>query len=162
MEELRRRLLSLGLTDVATVKASGNVVFEAPMQAPAAIAGRIEEALRELTGGEVRVFLRSRAELEEIVADGPFAQRPPKGDTPYVTFLLEPPSSFARTPFRSPMGEVTVVRVRRREVYSLCRRVGNRVGFPNAYVEKLTGGPATTRGWPTVTEIAEAYPIQPG
>jgi len=67
--ELRACFEALGFEDVATFRTSGNVVFGAN-RAPAA--KRLEDALHESFGFEVKVFLRSAAQLRKIAAHDPF------------------------------------------------------------------------------------------
>jgi uncharacterized protein (DUF1697 family) len=67
--ELRACFEGMGFEDVATFRTSGNVVFGAK-RAPAA--KRIEAALEESFGFEVKVFLRTATELSKIAAHQPF------------------------------------------------------------------------------------------
>ena len=157
MDELRQRLAREGFENVRTVKASGNIVLESSSGGPRAVGDRIEGVLRRMTGRPVTVFLRTRSELERIVAGNPFDASLSEGETAYVSFLQEAPSVDPQVPFSSPAGEATVVRVRGRDVYALGRRVGNRPGFPNPFVERWSGAPATTRAWTTVTEIVAVH-----
>jgi uncharacterized protein (DUF1697 family) len=60
---------ALGLSEVNSFRASGNVVFDAPRK-PAE--GRIEQQLGKELGYEVGVFLRSRAEILELADLEPF------------------------------------------------------------------------------------------
>ena len=59
----------LGLTDVRTLLRSGNVVFRGK-----AAARRIEDAIDREFGFRPRVFLRSLAELREVLAANPFPE----------------------------------------------------------------------------------------
>lgn len=62
-----------GFSDVATFRASGNVIVTAEEAAPAAeIAERIERGLRDALGYEVPIFLRDAAQVRAIVAAQPF------------------------------------------------------------------------------------------
>jgi uncharacterized protein (DUF1697 family) len=72
-EDLRLPFEALGLEDVATIRASGNVVFAAGGTGDAVeLTTRIEAALAEDLGYAVPVFLRSAAELLAIAAHEPF------------------------------------------------------------------------------------------
>jgi uncharacterized protein (DUF1697 family) len=61
-----------GLEDVASFRASGNVVFEAPRASGASIERRIEEAISAGLGFQSDAFVRSEAELAAIAAHEPF------------------------------------------------------------------------------------------
>jgi uncharacterized protein (DUF1697 family) len=63
---------ALGLEDVATFRASGNVVFSGPRQAVDPLTARIEEALEAALGYHVAVFLRTASRLRAIAEHRPF------------------------------------------------------------------------------------------
>jgi uncharacterized protein (DUF1697 family) len=65
----------LGLEEVTTFRASGNVIFEAPRQSAPKLGARIEAALEKSLGYDVAVFLRTRAELLAIAGHAPFPAR---------------------------------------------------------------------------------------
>jgi uncharacterized protein (DUF1697 family) len=67
--ELCKPFTAMGFEGAASFRASGNVVFDAPRKPAEA---RIEQQLEKELGYEVVVFLRSRAELEELAAAQPF------------------------------------------------------------------------------------------
>lgn len=72
-EELRRCFEALGLEDVATFRASGNVIFASPQrEAEGKLTTRIEAELGERLGFDVTVFLRSCAEVAAIASRQPF------------------------------------------------------------------------------------------
>jgi uncharacterized protein (DUF1697 family) len=72
-EELKAEFETLGFADVATFRASGNVVFGAEgKQSEAKLTKTIESGLGDALGYEVPVFLRSCAEVLAIAAHEPF------------------------------------------------------------------------------------------
>jgi uncharacterized protein (DUF1697 family) len=72
-DELRGHVESLGLTDAAIFRASGNVVFSDPRKRmDDELAQLIEDGLERLLGYSVATFIRSAAELLEIAAAEPF------------------------------------------------------------------------------------------
>lgn len=71
-DDLRVPFEELGLNDVATFRASGNVVFSADGEGESRLAKRIETGLGEALGYEVPVFLRSAGEVRAIAAHEPF------------------------------------------------------------------------------------------
>jgi uncharacterized protein (DUF1697 family) len=72
--DLRAVFEAMGFGEVATFRASGNVVFTAGGE-PAALEDRIEQTLAESLGFEVAVFLRTAAEVRAISAQEPFDSR---------------------------------------------------------------------------------------
>ena len=97
-EELRAEFEALGFEDVASFRASGNVIFAAPKKSESALAKEIEHGLGEALGYEVPVFLRSGAEVAAIAAQEPFpakAVTASKGKL-QVTMLAKKPTAAAR------------------------------------------------------------------
>jgi uncharacterized protein (DUF1697 family) len=71
MTELREAVEQLGLADVATYIASGNVLFTAPKQRREALAGRIESHLSRRFGTEVKVVLLTETQLRGVIEGAP-------------------------------------------------------------------------------------------
>ncbi len=88
----------LGHTGVWTYVNSGNVVFETGGGADpdrADLERGLEQALEADLGFECTTFVRTAAELEQVLAAQPFPVEP--GDTHFVTFLkTAPPAADAR------------------------------------------------------------------
>ena len=97
-ETLRQCLEGIGIGEVATFRASGNVVFAADSGPTAELTGRIEAALEGGLGYEVPVFLRTAAGMREIAAREPFtpAQLQASKGKPQVLLLGKPPAKRAR------------------------------------------------------------------
>jgi uncharacterized protein (DUF1697 family) len=98
-EELRVEFETLGFADVATFRASGNVIFAGDDgEKEAALTKRIEAGLGDALGYEVPVFLRSRDEVAAIAGQEPFdakAVASSKGKL-QVTMLAKKPTAAAR------------------------------------------------------------------
>ena len=97
-EELRAEFETLGFEDVATFRASGNVIFSSSGKSEPALSGKVEAGLGDALGYEVPVFLRSCAEVARIAAAEPFDPKlvaTSKGKL-QVTFLAKKPAAAAR------------------------------------------------------------------
>jgi uncharacterized protein (DUF1697 family) len=70
--ELQDAFRGLGLAEVATFRASGNVAFAAAEQPLEELEQRIEEGLLAALGYEVPTFLRTDGEIHAIAAHRPF------------------------------------------------------------------------------------------
>lgn len=70
--ELKAVVEGLGFSEVKTLLASGNVVFEAGDAGPEALEQALHAALERQTGLKSEVFVRNRAELNAVVAANPF------------------------------------------------------------------------------------------
>jgi uncharacterized protein (DUF1697 family) len=97
-EELRTEFEALDFDEVATFRASGNVIFAAAKTGESALAKKIEHGLGEALGYEVPVFLRSSAEVAKIASQEPFDPKlvaASKGKL-QVTMLSKKPTAAAR------------------------------------------------------------------
>src|SRR5699024_8462104 len=74
MADLRQILGSLGLKEVQTYLASGNVVFKTGEFQKDRLTGRIRDEIKENRGFEPRVILLTLAELEQAVKANPFPE----------------------------------------------------------------------------------------
>lgn len=71
-DDLRLHFEALGCEEVATFRASGNVIFAADGESPAKLTARLEDGLANALDYEVPVFLRSAKELLAVAAHEPF------------------------------------------------------------------------------------------
>ena len=89
MNRLRSLFEELGLRDVSTFVASGNVIFSTESESVQALTTTIERHLKQELGYEVATFLRSPSQLAAIASAGPteddVGERSPSSH--YVIFL---------------------------------------------------------------------------
>lgn len=91
MADLKAAIEGLGLANVKTVLASGNVLFDSERTDPAALKAEIEAGLRDRFGYEAWIVLLDQPTLARIVEDFPFeADR--EGWHPYVLLSSDPAS----------------------------------------------------------------------
>jgi uncharacterized protein (DUF1697 family) len=97
-EELRARFRELGMHEVNTFRASGNVVFTAADEPSGELTARIEAGLAAALGYEVATFLRTTTEIRAIATQRPFAARHVLASAGklQVSLLSAPPSARAR------------------------------------------------------------------
>jgi uncharacterized protein (DUF1697 family) len=159
MEALRRQFETMGLDDVETFIASGNVIFSAPRSASLpALERRIEKQLQASLGYEVKTFLRTSDEVAAIAGYRPFkASQLRDARSLNVAFLgapLDPAAVKLLMAMRTPIDEF---HLNGREMYWLCRGLQSESTFSNARFEKATAGRATFRGLNTIVRLAKKY-----
>lgn len=97
MADLKAAMEAEGFANVATVVASGNVLFDHAETADAVLEGKIAGIVKDRFGIDTFACVRSRAELEAALAESPFAG---VGEDKFVhvVFLDSQPSpaQFAR------------------------------------------------------------------
>lgn len=152
MDRLRELFEGMGLRDVTTHIASGNVLFSADRATASALETKIEGGLAAALGYDVDTFLRSPAELAATAGHEPFPVA--EGSSLYVGFLKEPPHAAAQRAvlgFRSEVDDFAVVE---REVYWHCRIRSSDSAFSGARLEKALRQRATFRNVTTVRKLA--------
>lgn len=158
MAELKSIFESMELADVATLIASGNVMFKAASSDPGLLESRIEAALQKALGYEVVTFLRTPTELREILEHRPFGMAETEGRPLHVGFLKSPPPREAAEAASALRTEVDAVEVHGRELYWLAEAGMGRAKLTGAALEKALGGPTTLRNLNTVRRLAAKYP----
>jgi uncharacterized protein (DUF1697 family) len=157
--ELVAHFEAIGLEEVATFRASGNVVLVDPAgEAEAKLQARLEAELDERLGYDVAVFLRSAAEVRAITAREPFdakAIAASKGK-PQVQLLARKPSAKATKEALALAGPDDLMVVAGRELHWLPS-----VGLSETEVDlkalDAALGKGTMRTAGTIERIAAKY-----
>jgi uncharacterized protein (DUF1697 family) len=156
-ETLRGAFESLGFVNVSTFKQSGNVVFEASIASTEEIKSRIESKLHEALGYEVAVFIRTVAQLQEIIISDPFRGLSVEGTSFLVTFLSCELSVFPiQLPVTIPKSTAQVISATGTEVFSVTHG-GGEGALPNPFLESKLKVKATTRNLNVIRAIVEKY-----
>jgi uncharacterized protein (DUF1697 family) len=156
MTRLREVLLQGGLSEVRTLRQSGNVVVESEL-AGQALGASCRELIRRELGLEVGVVTRTVAELAAVVDGDPFAGVATDPRRYQVSFLSQPPAAGTQERLAQRCAAGERVLVREREIYAWhphgiarsplweeAARIGRGRG------ESLV---ATARNWSTVTAL---------
>jgi uncharacterized protein (DUF1697 family) len=158
-EELRRHFEEMGFGEVATFRASGNVIFAAPKrEAEDKLAQRVEDELGKRLGYEVPVFLRSVAEVAAVAAREPFDAAAVKGSKGklQVSFLQKKPSAAAKKKALAVATEEDLLAVEGRELYWLPSGGISESDLDWRPIDAALG-PGTIRTIGTVEQIAAKY-----
>lgn len=157
MEKLRALFGELGLADVSTFIASGNVIFESRARDVAALERKIEAHLEKALGYEVACFVRSTRELAEIAERNPFGDAESEEGSLYVLFLRSPPEKDAVEQLTAFRTEVDDFRVHGRELYWRCLIRMSDSTFGTA-IGKTIRTPGTMRNATTLRKLAALHP----
>ncbi|KQV63782.1 DUF1697 domain-containing protein [Rhizobium sp. Root1220] len=145
MSELKAICEALGFADVTTYIQSGNVLFRSD-DAEADVERQLDEALGKTLGKRPGVMLRSREELDTIVANVPFPHAKPS--YLLVSFLPHAAPGDALDRMVAPDGEEAVLAGR--EVY-----VHYPIGSGKSKLKLPALKPGTSRNLNTVRKLAE-------
>jgi len=156
-ETLRAHFEAMGFNDVATFRASGNVVFAAEAKPPDAVRERIEAGLADSLGYAVPTFVRTAAEVKKVAAAAPFeAQRLRAAGKLQVGFLSAAPAPQARSEAIALAGELDGLVFDGRELYWLPSAGVLDSALDMAVLVRLLG-PMTIRTKGTIEQIAAKH-----
>lgn len=156
--ELTAEFERLGFVEVATFRASGNVVFDAGKGSESVLQQQIETGLAEGLGYEVAVFLRSAAELAAISAQKPFDGKRVAASKGKLQVLLlgRRPAAKARDAVLGLATEEDLLAIEGRELYWLPKGGISESKLDLKAVDKALGK-GTMRTMGTIEQIAARH-----
>lgn len=154
MEALRALYESAKARNVQTLGISGNVVFSTKERNLERLNKQVKDSIERMLGFRPEIVNRTTAELAEVIARNPFAnRRDVEPGKLAVTFMAGDPSDEARATLRKMRTDPEELVVEQRELYIY---FPNGMGRPNLsmpMVERILKIPATSRNWNTVTKL---------
>ena len=158
MAQLKELFEGVGLPNVETFIASGNVIFDRDNEHEPTLQRKIEGHLREALGYEVVTFLRTDRELAALVEACPFTpEEIASAQALNVALLQAPLSAEGEARLQTLESEVDAFRVVGRDVWWLCSVKQSESTFSNAVFEKALKVKATFRGSNTLKRLAAKY-----
>ena len=154
MDRLRTLFEQLGFDDIETVIASGNVLFSSSARSATALEGKIERHLASTLGYDVTTFIRTPTEMQGAADLDPFPGMVKEGHTLSVAFLKKHPGSAIAERLHGMRTEYDELLVHERELYWLARGRTSDSNVWRTPMEKVLGGPATSRNVTTVRKLA--------
>ncbi|MDA4114026.1 MAG: DUF1697 domain-containing protein [Thaumarchaeota archaeon] len=151
MGELKGLYESLGFGKVRTYIQSGNVLFEYRDTDRSSLVRKIERGIDDRFGFEVPVVIRTKDELQRVIANSPFAG---KDDTKvHVTFLSAEPTGLTAEEISGAKDEAEEFSISGNEIYLFCPNGYGVTKLSNAFLERKLKVSATTRNWRTVKTL---------
>ena len=151
MTDLKKELEKTGFTNVKTLLASGNVVFDSSQKDARKNATTIEATLEKKYGRCIRTIVRTINDLVQLDKAQPFrGVEVTKNTRLYVTFLNEKPAKHLKTSSKF----FRVVKTCPFEVCTVLVLTPDRGSLDlMSLLEKHYGADITTRNWNTVQKI---------
>jgi uncharacterized protein (DUF1697 family) len=160
MDVVRQLFESIGLADVATFGASGNVVVVTPNKSAKKLKKTIEKRLREALGYEVAVFIRTESALVRIAKYRPFRQSEVNTTAQLnIVFLAEALDERLQRVL-ALSSETDVFRVHGREICWLRRKRPGAATFSTVPIEKTLSRPSTIRGAQAGIKLVKKYSLK--
>ncbi|HUE85181.1 MAG TPA: DUF1697 domain-containing protein [Vicinamibacterales bacterium] len=159
MTELKSIFQKLGLDDVNTFIASGNVIFSAS-GVLSSLETKIEHGLEKSLKYAVPTMLRTTGEVARIAAYKAFSASALEGASLYVGFMKREASLPAVKAARSLQTDIDELHVHGREVFWLARKSIAEASITGAGVERALQTPVTFRNINTVRRLSAKYPVR--
>lgn len=156
MAKLKTMFESLGFTNVKTLLATGNILFNAATTKPETLAALIEKKIEATFGMHSHAIIRSLSTIQKLIDADPFKKIKVTPQTRlYITFLATKPTSTLKIPYASPGRDFEILSVTDTEIRSvLTLNDTTRSVDAMQIIEKEYGKNVTTRNWNTVMKIA--------
>jgi len=158
MGVLRQTFESLGFFSVATFLGSGNVVFETRAKDVRRLEKTIEGGLKQALGYSVPVFIRTHAELKEILTSEAFDKPLIFDADANIIFLAHNLDQKDRANLMALATETDRFRVHRREVYWWRRKKPGTSLFSTVPLAKVLSEPFTIRSTNTIRRLVAKWP----
>jgi uncharacterized protein (DUF1697 family) len=152
MPALKAAFEAAGFTDVKTVLASGNVVFDARSTSEQALQQKAEAAMQEHLGQAFITIVRPIEQLRKLLETDPYErfEVDPKAKR-IVTFLRGRPKAKIALPVE--MDGARILSIKDREIFSAYLPTPKGPVFMTL-IQKTFGKDLTTRTWDTVAKVA--------
>lgn len=153
MADLKSALHGAGLADARTYLQSGNVVVTPGSGGPVELGKMMERAIERVAGRLIRVMVRTRDELDGIIAGNPLwdeSLKPASLHTVFLEAAPDPDRVAELDPDRSPPDRFALSG---REIYLHYPQGSGRSKLNLEYFEKTLGMAGTARNWNTVTRV---------
>jgi uncharacterized protein (DUF1697 family) len=158
METLRTLFAKMGFSNVQTMIASGNVVFDTPQRNVARIEQAIEKQLAEALGYTVTTFVRTLPELAAL-AEHPLVAGTALADgaSLYVAFVREKPGAHTTRKLKTLKTDAEDFQVHDHHVLWVVRGRFSDSAVSGPSLERTLGVPTTVRNSTTVRRMVEKF-----
>ena len=153
MDALRAAFEAIGLTNVQTFIASGNVVFDSSARSLPALERKIEAQLQTTFGFEVDTFVRTLAEVAALAADPAFEADSVRTRTQVIGFLRAAADAPLQASLKGMTSEVDHLHARGRELFWHSSNSQADSTFSNAAFERALKLRTTFRGVSTLRKL---------
>jgi uncharacterized protein (DUF1697 family) len=158
MDALRAVYESMGLKDVRTLLASGNVVFRSGLTDRGQLVKRIMQEIERQLGLHVEVVLRTLAEVASIVERGPVLSPRAEPNKLHVMFLESVPGAAAQAAlvkWHKASALPEMLELRGPEIYLYYPNGVGRSKLSGAVLENKLQTSGTARNWNTLVKLLE-------
>jgi len=156
MEVLRNAVSKAGYENVTTYIQSGNLLFDSATEDENELINNLEGLVNKTFGFYTEIILRKKSDIESLTSSEEYhLLLADESKKYYITFLKSDYNDLVQVPQFSKNQDVEIIFRKNRDLISVSTLYKGNYGFPNAFIEKITGIPATTRNPVTLRKILE-------
>lgn len=158
MAALTKVLIDIGLQNVKTLLASGNIYIESSETSIKHIQEAIKKALADHFSYREEIIIRTYREIKELIEKAPFESYKPSKDAKlYITFLSSPPLERGLSiPYETAEKDFMIIHSSEKEVLSLLFPSQKRKTTEAMKIlESYYGKKITTRNYNTVLKLCQ-------
>lgn len=154
MAELKALYEALGFSNVRTLLQSGNVVFESENDNPEQVTGQIEAGIMERFGFESKIIMRTRDQLQAVIAHHTFSEvQLAEPGKLLIAFLKSEPNAQQVEALREAHTGPEIIHHRGSELYIYYPDGMGRSKLDNTFIERRLKTTSTGRNWNTVNKL---------
>ena len=153
MDDLKAVLAELGAEEIRTYIQSGNAIFRSASEDVRGLEKSIKELIRSKKGLDIEAFVKTRADLEGILASPPFEDD--GGKRLYVTVFGRRPEAGKVEGLRDFNTDTEKIAVTDDAAWIYCAEGYGEARFSNNFLQKRLGVPCTTRNLNTMRKLLE-------
>jgi uncharacterized protein (DUF1697 family) len=154
MPALKKMFEDLGFGNVQTYIQSGNVLFHHAKADDTDLGKLIHEGIQQTFGFEVPVIVLSKADMEAVFHQNPFAKDSEKDVSKlHVSFLSQIPEIELVNKIEATKYLPDEFVVKEKTIYLFCPAGYGQTKLHNNFFESKLKCTATTRNWKTVNEL---------
>lgn len=151
-------LEGLGYSNVRSLQASGNYLFESDETNKAKLEADIEASIEQAVGFRRAAIVRSSDEIAQLIAKNPF-EGMSHSDKSYllVTFMKRPRKLDFELPYQPPGKPYTIIAADRDMLFGVIDNTTGKASDFMVRLEKLVGRDITSRTWNTMQRIHQRF-----
>jgi uncharacterized protein (DUF1697 family) len=154
MAKLKESCEAMGHTRVRTYLNSGNVIFDAKKGSAGQHGDGLEKRILQDFGHEVKVIVKTPAEMTQILSANPFAKHAgAEGKFLHGMLLSGKPKMHTLEGIQLPAAKGEEVRLIENVLYLFLPQGAGKTKLNNALLERVLGVPGTARNWNTLTAL---------
>ena len=153
MEQLRKVVGELPISNISTYIQSGNVIFDSSIDNFFQLEQLIASKILHHFGFEVTVIVTNLAELQDIVQQNPYSQAEVDSVQPYIVLLSQLPNPDAVSTLSAVDFGNDQWMLKGRTLYIFYAEGAGKTKLSNAVIERKLKVKATARNWKTVQKL---------